>query len=137
MVEKNPQQAVIWFQKASTLGHLEATRQLAHCFLSGNGVEKNDQFAQSMLKKAALMGDAKAMVDLGQLLAPFSPEESTKWYEEAALKKDPEAMYQLGLAYRDGKGVAKNIKYAYLLFKESANFGHEGAQQAANELNSP
>ena len=39
-------------------------------------------------------------------------EQGRKWYSKAAGSGDLEAQYQLGVIYRDGMGVQKNVKEA-------------------------
>ena len=50
-------------------------------------------------------------------------EEIAEW-KEAAEKGDPEAQYNLGVAYSFGRGVPKDDKEAVKLFRKAAEQGH-------------
>lgn len=57
-----------------------------------------------------------------------------KWYALAADKGDGEARYQVGVAYRDGVGVAADRTLALRFFREAAETGNPHAALALGEL---
>ena len=64
-VEKNPQKARAYYEKAARLGHAPSQTNLAQMYLSGNGVAYDNQAAMQWLQKAAAQGYEPAL----QLLA--------------------------------------------------------------------
>lgn len=50
------------------------------------------------------------------------------WYERAAKKGDPDALYELALCYEEGEGTAPCPQKAGELFLKAAERGHVGAQ---------
>ena len=53
------------------------------------------------------------------------------WYKKAAAKNDPKATYNLGLCFRQGKGVKQSDRWAKHYFEKAASLGHK---KAAKEL---
>ena len=62
----------------------------------------------------------------------------TQYYKIAAEKGEGIALSNLGLCYRYGRGVCKNVSYALELFKKAIDAGFEKAkdyyEKAKNEL---
>lgn len=93
--EKNGEEAVKWYLKASEQGHGDAQRELADCYLYGwYGVGKSET-------------------------------EAAKWYLKAAENGNAEAQFQIGSCYMHGDGVLKNDGQAeYWLLKSAAQGYH-------------
>ena len=51
------------------------------------------------------------------------------WYQKAAAGKNPEAIFRLGSAYANGRGVPKDFSRALKLWQESAKMGHKESIQ--------
>ncbi len=71
--------------------------------------------------KQAGRGDTLAMISLGLAYhqgegVPQDYAKAMDWYLKAYAKKDGDALNNIGVMYRDGLGVSKNEKVAYLLF---------------------
>ncbi len=69
----------------------------------------------------AAKGDTGAMIALGLLYhqgddVPVDFGKAMDWYLKAYAKTNGDALNNIGVMYRDGLGVAKNPKVAYLLF---------------------
>jgi len=69
----------------------------------------------------AKKGDVKAMISLGIMHHTGDGVEvdytkAMDWYLQAYAKKDGDALNNIGVLFRDGLGVPKNEKIAYLLF---------------------
>ena len=66
------------------------------------------QLIEEKIRSAAGLGHVPAQVALGQRLQgrPGGPEEAIDWFTKAAKQGHAPAMEALGLAYRDGRGVA-------------------------------
>lgn len=74
-----------------------------------------------MFEKLAAQGDCAAMVELGLLHhtgkgRPVDYVKAMDWYLKAYAKSDGDALNNIGVLFRDGLGVPKNQKVAYLLF---------------------
>jgi TPR repeat protein len=72
-------------------------------------------------EKLAAQGDAAAMVELGLLHhtgkgGSVDYVKAMDWYLKAYAKSDGDAFNNIGVLFRDGLGVPKNQKVAYLLF---------------------
>lgn len=66
-VEKDPQQAVYWYQKAAEQGDASAQFNLGLCYENGKGVEQDQKQALSWYQKAADQGDEDAKAKVKQL----------------------------------------------------------------------
>ena len=68
----------------------------------------------------ASSGDTVAMVTIGNMfysdqLGP-SYEEAYKWWQKAFDSRNADGLVNIGVLYRDGKGVTKNLRIAYDIF---------------------
>jgi uncharacterized protein len=99
-------------------------------YLQGVSKPYEPQRAKALLGQAAILGDAKAMVALGQL---YQKGEGTKaladsalyWYGAAAQKGQPMAYYHLGNLYNEGRLVAQNFAKAAGHYAKGAALGHD------------
>ncbi|MFQ9393401.1 MAG: tetratricopeptide repeat protein [Lachnospiraceae bacterium] len=57
-VEKDPKEAVLWYQKAALHGHATGMNNLGACYERGNGVEKDEQAALMWYERAAERGSS-------------------------------------------------------------------------------
>lgn len=91
--------------------------------------ERGDQVAAiPKLKAAADQGNVRAQVLLGYILDVSEyDEEAVKYYQMAADKQDPEALYALGGMYGAGEGVKKDPKKALELVRAAAEAGYDAA----------
>ena len=48
--------------------------------------------------------------------------------------RDPESLYQMGLLYLEGNGVARDVTQALIWFKLAAKNGHAGARHQLVEM---
>lgn len=102
-MQRNYVKSVIWFQKAADLGSPEAMVNLGTLYFQGRGVTRDMEQAKTFFLRAADKGSAEAMLNLAHMYC------SSKNYKEAeeVLKKavqlsSAEAMYRLGMMYKDG-----------------------------------
>ena len=112
-------------------GDGDATLQIALIWAGGEGVETNVQRVRDMLMLAVDQGCAKAMMVLSDMfkgIAEAAQHEENKrvYYAEmvslltrAVEKGLPEAMIELGHAYRTGKFVARNEVRAFQLYERA------------------
>jgi TPR repeat protein len=66
-VEKNPEKALEYFQKAAELGHIEAPGAIGYFYSAGLVVEKDDAKAAEFFQKGSEKGSAIAKFNLGRL----------------------------------------------------------------------
>jgi TPR repeat protein len=91
--------------------------------------KKNYEEAFEYYKKAADLGDAKAMCGLGVLYHSGEGvikdyKEAIKWYKKAAELGSAQAMFGLGIIYANGGlGVTKNYKEALKWHQKAAELG--------------
>ena len=52
-----------------------------------------------------------------------------EWYKRAAELGDADAMFNLGLCFEDGRGVAKDEAKAFKLYKRAAELGNDHANE--------
>jgi TPR repeat protein len=66
-VEKNPEKALEYFQKAAELGHIEAPGAIGYFYSAGLVVEKDDSKAAEWFQKSSEKGSALSKFNLGRL----------------------------------------------------------------------
>lgn len=97
-------QGAAWFQRSAESGDFDGMAWLGHCLLEGRGLPCDEQQAVRWLTKAASNGNAFGMHWLGHC-------------------------YQFGLG-----GLARDLPQAKSWFRRAVDAGHQGAQQALDEL---
>lgn len=91
--------------------------------------------AASELQILASEGDTKAMVNIGELhysgkLGSVDYEQANAWWYRAYKAGNADAFSNIGVLYRDGKGVEQNLEVAYGIFLivHMRGLGSEGTQ---------
>ena len=125
VVEKNDREAFASFHRAAELGHAGAQFELSECYLLGCGVAQSDDHHRLWLKKAAESGNAEAEAITGLLTADET--EAVKWLVSAALKGCAMAQYQIGLHYKQGRGVPCDAVEGAKWLLAAAEQGYAGA----------
>jgi TPR repeat protein len=123
-------QAVEWLQKAADQGDAKAQWNMGSIFASGRGGVKRDlPAAFALCKKAAAGGFVPAQATLGVLFTRVRDYvQAALWLEKAAEQGDPEAQYNLGLAYIKGLGVSADFGVAFRWMVKAAEQGLAPAQ---------
>jgi hypothetical protein len=88
------------------------------------------------LIRCAEQGDARAQYLLGlnhDFGVARDPVEAVRWYRLAAEQRYSAGELSLGLAYRDGRGVARDLAYAYMWFNLSIAHGEAVNPARANK----
>ncbi|MBR6205063.1 MAG: sel1 repeat family protein [Candidatus Methanomethylophilaceae archaeon] len=102
-----------------------AMKLLGRAYRDGRGVKKDLDKALELTRKSVALKTPLARNELFDVLlkidTPESYEEMVKIIKTPASLEEPGAMYRLGCAYRDGKGVKKNLKKAKELFAKAAD----------------
>ncbi|MFV0432203.1 MAG: tetratricopeptide repeat protein [Alphaproteobacteria bacterium] len=118
----------------------EAMRVLGALYLAGRGVDRDGVEAEKWLKKAALLGDDKAMLDLASLYftghrdVPPNSEQATNWYRLSAAQNNPKAQYLYGNSLYYGLGVKQDKKDGIEWIKKAAQNGYKQAFFALRDL---
>ena len=88
------------------------------------------QLIEEKIRSAAGLGHVPAQVALGQRLQgrPGGSEEAIDWFTKAAKQGHAPAMEALGLAYRDGRGVAADRAQAESWLRQAAELKLGSAQ---------
>jgi TPR repeat protein len=123
-------QAVEWLQKAADQGDAKAQWNMGSIFASGRGGVKRDlPAAFALCRKAAAGGFVPAQATLGMLFTRVRDyAQAALWLQKAAEQGDPEAQYNLGLAYIKGRGVAADFGVAFSWMVKAAEQGLAPAQ---------
>lgn len=110
-------------------GDAPMTGRIGRAYRDGKGVPKNLDIATRWMLKSAEMGCDWAKIEYFELLWTIGTPESLKTMIEYGLlqsnKGNMELRARLGRAYREGKGVEKDLRRAAELMKET----HKGKPQ--------
>ena len=128
-VDKSPQKATEYLEKAAKAGHESSQYTLGLQLLNGKQPEK----AAAWFKKAAAQGNAGATYYYGNMLHKGLGVKEDKpsgiaLLKQAAAKDFVMANYQLGLICKDGDGVTKDSVKAFAYIKKAAWQGNPNAQ---------
>jgi TPR repeat protein len=119
-IERQPQKAIDVYQKACDGGYKLACRNLGLMLRDGRGVPPDAARADALLDKACKGGVPLACTNAGDLdanraLKPGGARfyrEMVVHYKQGCDAGEPTACRQIGLAYLEGKGVAKSTSAA-------------------------
>ncbi len=119
-----------WFSKAAEQGDPTAQWNLGGMYASGGkGLKRDIQRAFDWCKKAADRDFLPALSTLGVLFALVNDHaKAASFWAQAADRKDPEAQYNLGLAFAKGAGVERSAEAAFKWFYRAAEQGVLKAQ---------
>lgn len=123
-VRRDPAEAARWFKLASDRGDREASFALALAHLEGKGVDVNGAKATALLTAAAAAGHPAAAYQLGLLALTNDlqdPAKAAEWFSRAVDLGDTDAVYALGLMYKDGRGVVADPVRAADLLRRAAD----------------
>ncbi|MBQ4406756.1 MAG: SEL1-like repeat protein [Bacteroidales bacterium] len=128
-VAKNMAKAIEWYQKAANNGEANAQRNLGICYEHGHGVAVDKQKALYWYKVAMDNGNDKATDGYNNLVGQAgTPEEKFAVWLKQAEAGNIGAQCNVGWAYQNGFGVAKNESKAIEWYQKSANQGESVAQ---------
>jgi hypothetical protein len=141
--EGQAEEAVALFGRAAELGDSGAMYELGEMYTSGDGVTEDETKAFSWLRRAADAGNLSGMVAVGGMYllgvngADPNEEEAALWFQKAADRDSPAALFDLATLYESGRGVAKNFGKAKDLYQRSAKLGNREAQKRLSKLGLP
>jgi len=128
-VRRDDREAVRWYRRAAAQGCDAATANLGRCYRRGHGVRKSPRLAARWFRRAAEVFDsAQAAGCLGDMyrkgeLGRPDVKRAFVWYRRAAARGDAEGLRELGIAYHESHGVAKDHDFAALLYRAATDAG--------------
>ena len=120
------EQAIQWYKIAAEKGNSSAQNNLALCFTTGQGVEKNIRLGKELFQMAAEQGHAVAQQNFGLSLlesdddVPRRSEEAVSWIRKSAEQGYVDAVYTLASCFLNGEGVKYNPEEAVKLYQMAA-----------------
>ena len=117
------------FLQAAEKNCVPAMVNLGECYFDGEGTAQNIHEGLKWIRKAANLGNTKAMLYLasGYYLGKFDLEEnhalSFSWCKKAAENGDPIGMYQVANMYLNGDGVREDFELGMKWLIKAADAG--------------
>ena len=140
-VEKDEEQAFIYYSEASERGYISADYYVAICYEHGIGVEKNEKHAfylystvaesESACQKDALYAVARCYNN--GIGVEEDERVATKYLVQAANKECAEAQYELGKCFFYGKVTVKNEEKAKYWLEQAVENGYGKAEEFLKE----
>jgi TPR repeat protein len=132
-VERNPAMAEHWFDRAAKHHSPEGEYGMGTLYAGSEGHKCDLNRAVTYLRQSADGGYIRAKHSLGLLLVnhpeiPQNPGEATALLQAAATAGNWRSSAVLGILYRDGKGVPKDISSAYSWFTIAESQGGDEAK---------
>lgn len=122
ITNKNPEQAIFWFEKAANQGCIESCYYMGLIYDLGEFLEKDWTKAIAWYKKAALKNNINAQLNLGYLLTfEKMHKEGRFWLKAAYNNGNIEAAKVLADIYLEGIGCQPNNNKASKWLKLSKN----------------
>lgn len=128
-IAKNMAQGIKYFRIGAEKGECYAQYNLAYAYMTGSGVEQDDEKAFTYFKESAAQGHRGSQGRLAQFYyegrggVPVDYRASSEWGNRASAQGDNNGRLYLGKCYLYGKGGMKNTELALRLFREAAETG--------------
>lgn len=129
-----------WYRRAAERNSSEAQNRLGYCYDQGDGVVQNAALAAYWFGRAAHLNDPLAQYNLACCyeLGIGVPEDAARalhWYTKAVESGNADALWRMGVAYRDGDfGLKPDKAEARRLLEQAPAQALERAEQALEEL---
>lgn len=128
-------EAAHWIRHAAEQGNTAAASALAQLYLTGHGVPKDRQEATRWLDVAGSEADADALASMATNLSQDGDgDAATEWLRRAAANGSAAACYNLGVLYRSGRSVPKDMTQAIAWHAKAADQGHATAAFALGAI---
>jgi uncharacterized protein len=126
-----------WYLEAAKQGRTDAQFEVGVMYRDGLGIRSDGQLAVQWFKAAAERGAPHAFNALGELHlghpdVPLNPAAAVGWFLQGALLDHSISMYNLGLLYVLGLGVAQDDCEAYKWFELAFEAGVGEEQHKAD-----
>ncbi len=118
--EQSDKKAFKWLSEAKDKGETDALNCLGFMYHEGRGCERSVDKALECYVASAEAGDPEGPYNAGSVyLEKEDYENAAKYFGMGADDGDPGCMAELGLLYRDGKGVEQSGEKAVELFDQA------------------
>jgi TPR repeat protein len=138
-VEQSYEEACRWFTLAATQGYASAQFSLAMCYRDGTGVSRDMAESLCWLRLSVANNCSDAQNVLGVLHITGEEEvardhiEAAHLFQLAANQGVPKAQYNLGVCYRLGEGVPKDMEEANRWLRAAAEQGCSDAKKMLDD----
>lgn len=126
--------ALFYYQMAMKMEFPDAIERIAEAYLGDElGLEKNEEVALKLFKKAAKLGNAAAQYNLGMAYAcgyyglTADQKKAIYWLKKSVNGENPMACLQMGLYYFYTVKTDSAYKKAFSLFTDAYNLGEDQA----------
>lgn len=131
-VAQNWETAVYWYEKSAAQQYVPAVHSLSVCLGCGLGINRDVNRAMELARFGAEKGFVKSKIALATYYSQSDMEcDRQKAYEifsELAERGDVLSIYNLGVCYKDGIGVQKDMAQAIHWMTKAAEAGNTSAQ---------
>ena len=128
--DEDVQMGLSFFREAADFSHQDAKFYLAYSLLIGKGTEQNEEQGLAALSDLAADGHVEAMMHLANHYRKTGYDQDREnfdrikeLYERALKAGSPEAALSLGVLYKEGKLVAKDLGLAFQYFTLASDMG--------------
>ena len=129
--DQDYKKAFEWFSKAYEQSNRDSLFYMGYLYSCGLGVEKDIMIGFDYYFKAHKIRPSymPTVTNIGYNFEQLGNFKKTrKWYCKAAKENHAHAQNNLGILYREGRGVKRNIRKAIVWFTKAAEQGHEKAK---------
>ncbi|PHS37891.1 MAG: hypothetical protein COA91_08995 [Robiginitomaculum sp.] len=141
-LERDPKQALIWYEQAATQGEPQAAYAAAILYAENFNITPDAAKAAKLLKQAANAGLAAAQADYGLVVyqgngTERSIVEAAQWFKKSAENGDAEGRFLYAFTLAKGEGVKQSFEDAYywlLLAEKTGSSGIDEYDQSRAEL---
>lgn len=133
-VQRDPAQAVHWYDLAATQGDSDAEINLGAHYAAGTGVVKDDSRAVALWQAAAAQRRPEAYTNLGAFYlsgrgVAQDSKEAEQYFRKAAIQGHGSAQFMLGQMYQEGVGVQHSDLIAYRWYRLAGKNGEKRADE--------
>lgn len=126
------EEGVAAYTEAYELGKVDAASPLAHAYMEGQGIEKDNKKAFTYAQEAAVNGDAVSCMLVAHCyehgIGTVRDEvKAFEYYQRSATEDNPRGIFCLSYCYFNGIGVTKDEQRGQELLEESAKLGCDEA----------
>lgn len=134
-IDQDNKKAFEWISKAMNQKYADAFFKMGYYHANGIGVSQNLKQAIDWYTKFTELRptDRVAMNNIGYCYQNLKDyKQAYKWYIKAGTYQS--AQNNLGILYRDGLGVKKDLREAFIYFSKAAEQGNEKARESTKKI---
>jgi TPR repeat protein len=139
-IKQDYDEAVRWTRRAADRDFAPAQAQLGRMYAIGAGVRQDYAEALRWTRLAADRAEPNAQNNMGNFYAlgvggmARDDNEASRWFRLSAAQGNAVGRFNLGVMYRDGRGVERDLGEAVRLFRLAAAQGNVQAAEAIRDL---